>query len=269
VTWRKAVRAGATGRIKVVAAVANHRRMAAGTAAAVCLAGGTAGWLLASGPGAAPAAGEAHAAALVLPGGGVTEVARLRIPAPRYVRPGAQAEGTVPADWYGYPSILPVISATPGWLHVRLAQRPDGSTAWIPAADATLSATPYRIVVNLADTRLALYDHGREVFSAPAGVGTTSDPTPPGQYFVAFTEPPPEPNPGYGPFILVTSDHSQAIGDWEDSGDAVIGIHGPLGESLAIGNTGARLSHGCIRLQIADQLKLSGMPPGTPITITG
>ena len=266
---RRVIAAALASHRKIGAAVAGHRKIAAGTAAAVCLAGGAGGWLLASGSGPSAAASEARATALVLPGGGITELARLRFSAPRYARPGVRASGTVPADWYGYPSILPIISTTPGWLDVRLAQRPDGSTAWIPAGDATLSATPYRIVVNLADTRLALYDHGREVFSAPAGVGTVTDPTPPGQYFVAFTEPPPEPNPGYGPFILVTSDHSQSIGDWEGSGDAVIGIHGPLGESLAIGTTGARLSHGCIRLQVVDQLKLSGMPSGTPVTIMG
>ncbi len=78
---------------------------------------------------------------------------------------------------------------------------------------------------------------------------------------MAFDEPPPEPNPGYGPFIIVTSDHSQAISDWEGSGDAVIGIHGPLGEDSEIGTTGARISHGCIRLH--DQA-LEGWPRSRP-----
>ena len=60
------------------------------------------------------------------------------------------------------------------------------------------------------------------------------------------------PNPGYGPFILVTSAHSQTIANWDGSGDAVIGIHGPLGANSLIGTTGAYLSHGCIRLPIPD-----------------
>jgi lipoprotein-anchoring transpeptidase ErfK/SrfK len=222
-----------------------------------------------SGSGPAPAKHTAHLTRkAALPAPGVTELASLRVAAPRYASPGVRASGAVPASWYGYPSVLPVIGTSPGWLQVRLAQRPDGSTAWIPAADATLSSTPYRIVINLSDTTLALYEHGRQVFSAPAGVGARTDPTPPGDYFVAFTEPPPQPNPGYGPFILVTSDHSKTISDWEGSDDAVIGIHGPLGASLAIGKTGAYISHGCIRLQPQDQLKLTGIPAGTPITIT-
>jgi lipoprotein-anchoring transpeptidase ErfK/SrfK len=252
------------------AAVARHRKITAAVVAGLCVAGAAAGWLVVSrSPRTSPAPHEAQAVTAPRPPAGITALATLRLNAPRYSSPGVRAQGTVPEQWYGYPSILPVISTAPGWLEVRMAQRPDGSTAWIPAADAILSTTSYRIVVNLADTKLTLYDNGRAVFTAPAGVGAPDDPTPPGQYFVAFIEPPPQPNPGYGPFIMVTSDHSRTIGDWEGSGDAVIGIHGPLGDSLAIGTTGAHLSHGCIRLQPAAQLKLSGVPAGTPITITG
>jgi lipoprotein-anchoring transpeptidase ErfK/SrfK len=196
-----------------------------------------------------------------------TELATVRRAASRYASPGRLATGTVPASWYQRPSVLPVIAATPGWVEVRLAQRPDESTAWLPRSDVTLSTTPYQIVVDLASTRLSLFDHGRLVFSAPAGVGTTDDPTPTGQYFVAFDEPPPQPNPGYGPFIIVTSAHSPTISDWEGSGDAVIGIHGPLGEDSQIGTSGAKISHGCIRLHDHALEQLTKVPPGTPIDI--
>jgi lipoprotein-anchoring transpeptidase ErfK/SrfK len=188
---------------------------------------------------------------------------------PRYASPGVLAAGTVPASWYDRPSVLPVIAASPGWVQVRLAQRPNGSTAWLPNQDVTLGGTPYRIVVNAATTRLALYDDGRLVFSAPAGVGTLEDPTPAGEYFVAFDEQPPQPNPGYGPFIIVTSAHSPAIADWEGSGDAVIGIHGPLGDDTEIGTSGARISHGCIRLHDQALERLTEVPPGTPVDVVG
>ena len=196
-----------------------------------------------------------------------TELATVRRAAPRYASPGRLATGTVPASWYQRPSVLPVIAVKPGWVEVRLAQRPDESTAWLPASDVRLSTTPYEIVVDLATTRLSLFDHGHLVFSAPAGVGTADDPTPVGQYFVAFDEPPPQPNPGYGPFIIVTSAHSAAISDWEGSGDAVIGIHGPLGEDSKIGTSGAKISHGCIRLHDSALEQLAKVPPGTPIEI--
>jgi lipoprotein-anchoring transpeptidase ErfK/SrfK len=196
-----------------------------------------------------------------------TRLATVLRAAPGYARPGGPAAGTVPASWYGRPSVLPVIATRPGWVRVRLAQRPNGSTAWLPARDVTLGSTPYRIVVDNAATRLALYHQGRLVFSAPAGVGTAGDPTPAGRYFVAFDEQPPDPNPGYGPFIIVTSAHSPAISDWEGSGDAVIGIHGPLGEDRQIGTAGARVSHGCIRLHDRALEKLTSVPPGTPVDI--
>jgi lipoprotein-anchoring transpeptidase ErfK/SrfK len=226
-------------------------------------------------PPARPAVAPARQAAQLRPAGqppavpDSIELATVRVTAPRYAAPGRLADGAVPASWYERPSVLPVIATRPGWVRVRLAQRPDGSTAWLPASDVTLSSTPYRIVVNLATTRLALYDHGRLVFSAPAGVGAEDDPTPTGEFFVAFDEPPPEPNPGYGPFIIVTSDHSQSISDWEGSGDAVIGIHGPLGEDSLIGTTGARISHGCVRLHLQSLERLAQVPPGTPIDVIG
>ena len=239
--------------------------------------GGTAG---ASGrpspaPPARPAVAPARQAAHLRPADRLPavhdsiELATVRATAPRYAAPGRLADGTVPASWYQRPSVLPVIATRPGWVRVRLAQRPDGTTAWLPASDVTLSSTPYRIVVDLATTRLALYDHGRLVFSAPAGVGAEDDPTPTGEFFVAFDEPPPEADPGYGPFIIVTSDHSQAISDWEGSGDAVIGIHGPLGEDGLIGTTGARISHGCVRLHLQSLERLAQVPPGTPIDVIG
>jgi lipoprotein-anchoring transpeptidase ErfK/SrfK len=184
-----------------------------------------------------------------------------------YASPGQVGKDIVPASWYGRPSVLPVIGTQPGWVRVRIAQRPNGSTAWLPDSDVKLGSTPYRIVVHTATMHLALYKHGKLVFSAPAGVGTADDPTPLGEYFVAFDEPPP--NPGYGAFIMVTSAHSSAIQDWEGSGDAVIGIHGPLGMDTAIGTTGARVSHGCIRLHDQALDGLSKVPPGTPIDVVG
>ena len=157
----------------------------------------------------------------------------------------------------------------PGWVKVRLAQRPNGSQAWVPAGAVSLSGTRYRIALDLTTMHLTLYAGSRRVFSAPAGVGAGTNPTPAGHYFVAFFEPPPQPNPGYGPFVLVTSAHAPNISDWESSGDAVIGIHGPLGADGLIGTTGARISHGCIRLHLPALRKLRSVPPGTPIDITG
>jgi lipoprotein-anchoring transpeptidase ErfK/SrfK len=173
--------------------------------------------------------------------------------------------GTVPATWHSSPSILSVIGTRPGWIDVRLAQRPNGTTAWVLASDLTLARTPYQIVIDLASTHLTLYRAGHVVLSVPVGIGTPEYPTPVGQYFVAFLAAPP--TPGYGAFVMVTSAHSNTITDWESSGDALIAIHGPLGSDAQIGTTGARVSHGCVRLHEADLLQLRPVPAGSPVDI--
>jgi hypothetical protein len=187
---------------------------------------------------------------------------------PGYASPqSVTADMTVPGTWYGYPSILPVIATAPGWLDVRLAQRPNGSTTWVRESDVNLSSTPYSIVVSLTTMHLQVFDNGAPIFDFPAGVGTPDDPTPTGQYFMPMQYP--SPGPGYGAFILVTSDHSDTITDWENTGDAVIGIHGPITshDDSLVGTTGAAISHGCIRLHDADLAQLSIIPAGTPIDI--
>jgi lipoprotein-anchoring transpeptidase ErfK/SrfK len=181
--------------------------------------------------------------------------------------PGAAPTQTVPGSWYGYPSILPVIATAPGWLDVRLAQRPNESTAWIPTSDATISKDHFAIVVDLATTHLSVYERGKQIEDFPAGVGTPNTPTPVGNFFVAMTVP--APSAGYGPFVLVTSAHSDAITDWDNSGDAIIAIHGPIdaASDALIGTTGAAASDGCVRLHDADLAQLSDIPPGTPVDI--
>ncbi len=201
------------------------------------------------------------AAIPVLPGW--TLIATLKTAVPRYVRPGGKRDGpdgTVAATWYGRPSALPVIGQKTGWVRVRLATRPNGSTAWLRTAHLTFSQTPYRIVVNLTTMHLQMRESGRVLMDAPAGIGAGSDPTPPGNFFVAFFEQ--SLGAGYGPFILVTSAHSTTIADWEGSGDAVIGIHGPLGAT--IGRGGVAVSHGCVRLPISDLVRLAKPARGHP-----
>jgi lipoprotein-anchoring transpeptidase ErfK/SrfK len=146
-----------------------------------------------------------------------------------------------------------------------LAQRPNGSTTWVPATAVSLATDPSYIVVDLVTTRLRLFAAGHEVASFPAGVGVPAAPTPSGQFFVALFAR--APSPGYGNFVIVTSAHSNTISDWEASGDAITAIHGSLGADAAIGTTGGRVSHGCIRLHNADLARLRAVPAGTPVDI--
>jgi lipoprotein-anchoring transpeptidase ErfK/SrfK len=162
-------------------------------------------------------------------------------------------------------SVLPVIARQPGWVEVRLAQRPNESVAWVPAGDVSLATDSYHIVIDLAAAHLRLFNHGREVAVFPAGIGIHTDPTPTGSFFVALFAR--APSPGYGAFVIVTSAHSNTISDWEASGDAITAIHGSLGSDAAIGATGAAVSHGCVRLHDADLARLRDVPAGTPVDI--
>jgi lipoprotein-anchoring transpeptidase ErfK/SrfK len=186
---------------------------------------------------------------------------------PGYPAPGQPADMTVPGSWWGYPSVLPVIASAPGWLEVRLAQRPNGSTTWVQQSQVVLGSTPYSIVVNLTTMHLTVDERGVQIMDFPAGIGAPADPTPPGSYFVTMQYP--APSPAYGPFVLVTSDHSDTIADWENTGDAVIAIHGPITayDDSLIGTTGAAISNGCIRLHDADLAQLAMIPAGTPVTV--
>jgi lipoprotein-anchoring transpeptidase ErfK/SrfK len=196
---------------------------------------------------------------------GVTLVATTHGDIPAFAGPGRNVVGTVPGKWQGAPSVLPVVRSQPGWYEVRLAQRPNGGRAWVLARDVTIASTPYRIVIDLASTRLTLMRNNRPVVSVPVGIGTPRYPTPTGHFFVALLAQPPE--PAYGSFVIVTSAHSDTITDWERSGDAIIGIHGPLGSDRAIGTRGAAVSHGCVRLHEDDLLRLRPVPVGSPVDI--
>lgn len=195
-----------------------------------------------------------------------TLLANLVRPAPKYRSETAtRAHGTIPPTWHGAASALPVLRLSRTRLLVRVAQRPNGQKAWIPSRDATLSRTPYEIVVHLRSTHLMLYRRGHRILSAPVGVGTRTNPTPRGAFFVTYVSTPP--SPGYGPFVLATSAHSKTITDWDRSGDAMIAIHGPLGADAEIGTAGARVSHGCIRLHVDALLRLRPVPAGSPVYI--
>jgi lipoprotein-anchoring transpeptidase ErfK/SrfK len=198
---------------------------------------------------------------------GITVVADIANSVPGHSSPDGPVTVTVPATWYGYKSKLPVVATQPGWIEVRLAQRPNQSTAWIPSSAATFSTTPWHLVLSLASAHLMVYNDNRLVSDFPAGVGTPDDPTPTGHFFIAMTVPPP--SPAYGAFVLATSAHSNSITDWENSGDAIIGIHGPIDsyDDYLIGTTGARISHGCIRLHDNELATLSPVLAGSPLDI--
>ena len=196
----------------------------------------------------------------------VTTLATPNGEVPIFDAPDGNQIGTT-GVWYGYPMTMPIVEERAAWRRIRLPERPNGSTAWVRSTDVATSTTSYRIVVRLSQTNLTVYEGGFPLFTIPAGLGTERTPTAMGNFFVAVIE---KPGPrGYGPIVLDTSGHSEAIRSWEGSGDAVIAIHGPISaySDSQIGTTGTYISNGCIRLHTEDQLRLDVIPLGTPVDI--
>ena len=163
--------------------------------------------------------------------------------------------------------MMPVLDSQPGWLKVGVLVPPVAPmpSVWVLASDVTRFRTPYRIVVELARTRLVLFRDARPVLCAPDGLGVTAAPTPPGHFFVALLAR--APNPTYGSFVMVTSAFGSAATDWHEGNLTPSTIEGPLNSEAAIGATGARLTTGSVRLLNGDLDRLRAVPAGSPVDV--
>ncbi len=148
------------------------------------------------------------------------------------------------------------------WLEVRIPMRPNGRTGWVrDSALGPLYRVRTLLVVDRPKLRATLYKRGRQLWSAPVGIGKPSTPTPTGHFWIREKFKTPDPGGLYGPVAFGSSDYS-VLSDWPGGG--VIGIHGTNEPFLIPG----RPSHGCIRVQnpaVAQLWRL--MPIGTPLLI--
>ncbi|WIB36310.1 MULTISPECIES: L,D-transpeptidase family protein [unclassified Curtobacterium] len=161
----------------------------------------------------------------------------------------------------GAPLVFRVVDQRDGWVQVQLAQRPNGSTGWVPDSAVSLSTTDYAIVVTEASNTLDLYRAGEVVDSYPVATGTGGTPTPTGRF--ALTELLAPTNDGYGPYAYGTTAFSDVLNSF-GGGPGQIGLHG-TDDATSIGTDA---SHGCIRMRNADITALAGrLPLGTPIQV--
>ena len=193
-----------------------------------------------------------------------TDVASPKGEIPAYDAPGGKEVGKV-GLWYGYPMTMPILEERGAWLRIMMPERPNGLTAWVRAGEVTQGATPWRMVLDLSETRVTVYKDGREAWSAPVGIGKDSTRTPTGNYFVAVIEKPGP--PGYGPIVLDLNAHSEDIQSWQGKGDAITAFHGSFGAEQLLRAGGGKVSNGCIRMLPEDQIKMDGITLGTPVDI--
>lgn len=151
------------------------------------------------------------------------------------------------------------------WVRVQIAERPNTSSAWVPAEAVHLATTTTRVVVRLGNRRLELWRGERRVSTYPAGIGRAVTPTPTGTFAVEDTVATPTTDrSAYGRFVVTLTAHSAVLKRF-NGGDGQIAIHG----SGSLGRVGRASSHGCIILGDAALTTLfRAVEPGTPVIVT-
>lgn len=170
----------------------------------------------------------------------------------------------------GAPATLAVLgdatkAAEGGWYQVLLPSRPNGATAWVPAASVTITKTPFRLFIDLEGRALRVEKDGTEVMTSKVAIGTSENPTPVGASYLTELIDNVEPGGAYGPYAFGLALHSDTLTEFA-GGDGQVGIHGTNAPELI----GERVSSGCIRLTNdgVEQLVDLQLPLGAPVIIT-
>jgi lipoprotein-anchoring transpeptidase ErfK/SrfK len=168
----------------------------------------------------------------------------------------------------GVPTVLGVLGASlrrncsAAWYRVQLPVKPNGATGWVRARDVELGTVRARIVVDLSDRRVTLYDHGRRVLSATAAVGAARTPTPTGSYYVNQRLVPYDARGPFGPGAIGISAFSNVLTGWTQGGP--IAIHGTNRPDLI----GRAVSNGCVRVENRALRRLwRDALAGTPVVV--
>ena len=161
----------------------------------------------------------------------------------------------------GMPLSFTILDQAGSRLLARLPIRPNGSTAWIDASQVVTYTVPNHLVVDLSD-RTVTARHGNEtLMEALVAVGSSSTPTPTGEFYVDISVA----NPGgsYGEWMLSVAGFSNVLMSF-GGGIGQIAMHGWSDESVI----GQAVSNGCIRMPNSVITRLAPLAPvGTPVTI--
>jgi lipoprotein-anchoring transpeptidase ErfK/SrfK len=151
------------------------------------------------------------------------------------------------------------------WLRVPLPGRPLGRVGWIPAANATIVHTHWRLVVDRKKREATLYRDKRAKRRFEVVVGKATTPTPKGHFFLE-EHVPQSAGSVLGPWALATSAFSTVLQEFGGS-PGQVALHGRSG-ALLNDPLGTAASHGCIRFDNRVIRQLSALlPNGTPIDI--
>jgi len=118
---------------------------------------------------------------------------------------------------------------------------------------ATLPRTKRRVIVSIADRKLAVLDNGEVLRTFPVAVGAEASPSPTGEFAIVsrLTDP-----TYYHAGVVIPAGGSNPLGPrWVGLSKRGFGIHG----TNVPGSIGKAVSHGCIRLRNRDIVQLFAM----------
>ena len=179
--------------------------------------------------------------------------------------PGGHAYATLRTKTgFGSPTFVLVSRRTGPWLGVIATQAGNHHLGWIRASAVSLSHVHWQLHAILARHELLISHDGKVIRHDTIAVGAADAPTPPGHYAVTDRLNTGDPNGPYGCCILALSARApHHISDW--SGGNRIAIH----STPETGSIGQSVSHGCMRLTLAEgRWLLKHVPLGTPTIIS-
>jgi lipoprotein-anchoring transpeptidase ErfK/SrfK len=158
------------------------------------------------------------------------------------------------------PSAFLVLDQQPGWFHVLLPVKPNGSTGWLKASDVQVATTTDYLRVTVSQFRIDHYVAGKWHGGFRVAVGKPSTPTPTGLFYILASQQVDQ--APYTPGIFALSGFApQPIPGFLG---ATLGVHGWTDPSVI----GTRASNGCVRLMSKDmEPLLRTLILGTPVDI--
>jgi lipoprotein-anchoring transpeptidase ErfK/SrfK len=166
---------------------------------------------------------------------------------------------------FGSPRTFLVVETAGRWLGVIAPELGNGRVGWVDSASKGLrtARAAFSVDVDVSDRRLIVRSGDRVLRSLLVGVGSSTTPTPTGQFSITDKLPGDRYSSGYGCCILALSGHQpDLLAGWR-GGDR-LAIHGPSSTS----SIGRAASTGCLRAGEADlRYLMQTLPLGTPVTI--
>jgi lipoprotein-anchoring transpeptidase ErfK/SrfK len=199
-----------------------------------------------------------------LPPGTGALVALVSHPTAMHARPGGPTiKRLATRTVFGSPQVVWVVNYSPKWLGVISSDAGNGRVGWIRTKSVSLARVDYVLKVSLHDHTVSVLRSGRLIHRYTVAIGRPSAPTPTGRFAVTDRLTTGNPSGPYGCCILAISAHApHAIQDW--SGGDRIAIH----STPDTGSIGLPVSHGCLRLTLAEgHWLITHIPLGTPTII--